>query len=106
MSRFWRPSLCGILYLLGVDRFSTRVGSSLLVIRAVMVVVVVRIAVASNIDIIQHSAQYRRIQLNEALKGPLNHLARSTSPLDDQDHAFRSEEHTSELQSPLNLVCR
>src|SRR5256885_10682841 len=33
------------------------------------------------------------------------HAARRQRSLDGQ-HALRSEEHTSELQSPCNLVCR
>src|SRR2546426_8840205 len=33
-------------------------------------------------------------------------VKKSQTPLDDPGLAERSEEHTSELQSPCNLVCR
>src|SRR3989454_4813947 len=43
------------------------------------------------------------------LKGPGDDLGRAGAPLvrqDDDGVVVRSEEHTSELQSPCNLVCR
>src|SRR5205807_3610482 len=33
-------------------------------------------------------------------------VAERVAELADMRHAYRSEEHTSELQSPCNLVCR
>src|SRR5256885_3380912 len=36
----------------------------------------------------------------------LSRMARNPRVGDKQLHAHRSEEHTSELQSPCNLVCR
>src|SRR5690348_18124773 len=45
-----------------------------------------------------------RVQvLHEALDRAA--LARGVPPLEEDDHP-RSEEHTSELQSPVHLVCR
>src|SRR5256885_8912825 len=38
--------------------------------------------------------------------GALNHLARGKLALGKVRRWWRSEEHTSELQSPCNLVCR
>src|SRR2546426_2551069 len=43
------------------------------------------------------------------LPGARAHLGVHEQPLPDHDHELpgeRSEEHTSELQSPCNLVCR
>src|SRR5256885_10848440 len=40
-------------------------------------------------------------------RGHERHLRRAQFAVDDNDDRFlRSEEHTSELQSPCNLVCR
>src|SRR5256885_12390461 len=36
----------------------------------------------------------------------IDRLARQGADLKDQTQVLRSEEHTSELQSPCNLVCR
>src|SRR2546426_1606496 len=42
---------------------------------------------------------------HECDAGAEGHLAPRTS-LEHERHQYRSEEHTSELQSPCNLVCR
>src|SRR5688500_13032523 len=39
-------------------------------------------------------------------QGPTNQPGISGLAIDQQDRIYRSEEHTSELQSPCNLVCR
>src|SRR2546426_8694377 len=46
------------------------------------------------------AAEFRIDSLLERPPGPIVYLAR------DADERVRSEEHTSELQSPCNLVCR
>src|SRR5256885_12154947 len=42
----------------------------------------------------------------EARAGPASVLPRGVEPGIPGQHGHRSEEHTSELQSPCNLVCR
>src|SRR2546426_7739877 len=42
----------------------------------------------------------------QATSRPPARAARPAAPLDPELALFRSEEHTSELQSPCNLVCR
>src|SRR5207248_10723205 len=41
-----------------------------------------------------------------ALPGPFTHMLMKYSPNQKPAKDFRSEEHTSELQSPYDLVCR
>src|SRR5574337_1868121 len=45
-------------------------------------------------------------QVNQRAGDETSQLRRSLLDLQTQIEALRSEEHTSELQSPLNLVCR
>src|SRR2546426_4180020 len=49
------------------------------------------------------TADRLRRRLSAALGGLVD---RSVCRTDDHDNQTRSEEHTSELQSPCNLVCR
>src|SRR2546426_8397894 len=48
---------------------------------------------------------FRAVPMDPAT-GPLNYTTRSPEPTQMPWFAARSEEHTSELQSPCNLVCR
>src|SRR5256885_11115296 len=60
-----------------------------------------RIPIASR-HIIEGRATSKRFQpLNEIVIGGTKGAALTAG-----EHALRSEEHTSELQSPCNLVCR
>src|SRR5438876_3052112 len=48
----------------------------------------------------------RRLSLSEAGSAYYRHCARILAEAEAAEQAARSEEHTSELQSPVHLVCR
>src|SRR5256885_4669740 len=47
-----------------------------------------------------------RLGILRRLIDDLGRLAREVRLVEVEEHQIRSEEHTSELQSPCNLVCR
>src|SRR3989454_11087194 len=67
---------------------------------------------ASGATVTGHNSAYGDVPLTEAQTGSGVYTGSKTSypsgdlSLSDRTSASRSEEHTSELQSPCNLVCR
>src|SRR2546426_8568014 len=47
-----------------------------------------------------------RVAIEGSIRGMLRTMDPHSNYLDPEDYKHRSEEHTSELQSPCNLVCR
>src|SRR5256885_13209527 len=57
-------------------------------------------------DIINQAARLRSQGAPKCADHPGRYGALETVWISDRDDELRSEEHTSELQSPCNLVCR
>src|SRR2546426_6803607 len=73
------------------------------------VVIAVEASPVSQYDLMMISGNYgyrRYLSANMGTEGVGRAIAVGNAPNDAVEQALRSEEHTSELQSPCNLVCR